>query len=225
MNLVLLGPPGAGKGTQSHFLEEAYGLVQLSTGDMLRAVIKTGSPLGLHIREILDAGQLVPDDMMIEMIAERISQSDCLEGVIFDGFPRTVDQAKALDKLLRERGDSLVAVIEIRVDDQTLVDRIVGRFTCAQCGANYNRRFKPTAVEGVCDRCGSTDFSHRSDDAEDIVRKRLVTYHQQTAPLLPYYRDRGLLFTVDGTSEFEEVTAQIEAILEGRRQKSVASSA
>ncbi len=209
MNLVLLGPPGAGKGTQAQRLEEAYGLKQLSTGDMLRAAIKSGNPLGRQLQETLDAGQLVSDEMMVAMISARIEEPDCQNGVIFDGFPRTVDQAEALDGLLQEKGSRLAAVIEIRADDQALVDRITGRFTCAKCGANYNKRFKPTAVAGVCDVCGSTEFDYRSDDTEETVRKRLETYHGQTEPILPYYRRQGLLHSVDGNLDFDEVSRQI----------------
>ncbi len=214
MNLVLLGPPGAGKGTQAQRLEDAYGLKQLSTGDMLRAAIKSGNPLGRQLQETLDAGQLVSDEMMVAMISARIEEADCRNGVIFDGFPRTVDQAEALDGLLQEKGSRLAAVIEIRADDQALVDRITGRFTCAKCGANYNKRFKPTAVAGVCDVCGSTEFDYRSDDTEETVRKRLETYHGQTEPILPYYRRQGLLHSVDGNLDFDEVARQIAAAVD-----------
>ena len=224
MNLVLLGPPGAGKGTQAQRLEDAYGLKQLSTGDMLRAAIKSGNPLGRQLQETLDAGQLVSDDMMIAMISERIGEPDCQNGVIFDGVPRTVDQARALDGLLREKGSGLAAVIEIRADDQALVDRITGRFTCASCGANYNTRFKPTKVAGVCDVCGATDFDHRSDDTEETVRKRLETYHGQTEPILPYYRDQGLLHSVDGNLDFDEVGRQIAAAVDRARMGAAGSA-
>ena len=215
MNLVLLGPPGAGKGTQAQRLEDAYGLKQLSTGDMLRAAIKSGNPLGRQLQETLDAGQLVSDEMMVAMISARIEEPDCRNGVIFDGFPRTVDQAEALDGLLREKDSSLAAVIEIRADDQALVDRITGRFTCAKCGANYNKRFTPTSVAGLCDACGSTEFDYRSDDTEETVRKRLDTYHGQTEPILPYYRRQGLLHSVDGNLDFDEVSRQIAAAVDG----------
>ncbi|MDE0171873.1 MAG: adenylate kinase [Defluviicoccus sp.] len=213
MNLILLGPPGAGKGTQAQRLEESRRLVQLSTGDMLRAAVASGSEIGRLAKSIIEAGKLVPDDVMVEMIEQRIDAPDCADGFILDGFPRTVAQAEALDELLRLKGKRLHAVVEMAVDDGVLVERISGRFSCAACGAGYHRRFRPTAVEGVCDRCGATEFRQRPDDNEETVRTRLAAYHAQTEPLLPYYRGRGVLRTVDGMAAIDDVTAQIGTVL------------
>lgn len=213
MNLILLGPPGAGKGTQARRLEERYGYVQLSTGDMLRARVKAGDALGLQAKTIMDKGQFMPDDLMIAMISDRISQPDCARGFILDGFPRTVPQAEALDRMLEDKGMVLDAVIEMKVDDAALVDRITGRFTCANCGAGYHDRYKLPKVAGVCDVCGGTGFTRRADDTPETVAARLEVYHRQTGPILPYYRDHGRLQSVDGMADMEAVTAEIEAIL------------
>ena len=213
MNLILLGPPGAGKGTQAKRLEQKYGLVQLSTGDMVRAAIASGSALGQRVKAIYDAGRLVPDAIIIDMIAERIAAPDCARGFILDGFPRTVPQAEALDRMLDERGQALDYVILMEVDEPALVERIAGRFTCRKCGASYHERFHRPAAEGVCDACGSPDLVHRADDRPEAVATRLEAYRNQTAPILPYYRDRGILRTVDGMAEIDEVTRQIEAVL------------
>lgn len=213
MNLILLGPPGAGKGTQAQRLEESNGLVQLSTGDMLRAAVASGSEIGRIAKPIIEAGKLVPDDVMVAMIDRRIDEPDCANGFILDGFPRTLAQAEALDDVLRRKDRRLDAVIEMAVDDGVLVERISGRFSCANCGAGYHRQFRPTAEEGVCDRCGSTEFKQRPDDNEETVKTRLAAYHAQTEPLLPYYRDRGVLKTVDGMAAIDEVTAQIDTAL------------
>ncbi|EWY39859.1 adenylate kinase [Skermanella stibiiresistens SB22] len=216
MNLILLGPPGAGKGTQAKRLEDRHGLVQLSTGDMLRAVVASGAPLGQQAKEIMAAGKLMPDELMIEMIADRISQSDCAAGFILDGFPRTVPQAEALDRMLADKGLRLDHVIEMKVDDAALVDRITGRYTCAKCGRGYHDTFQKPSVDGVCDACGSTEFTRRADDNAETVSTRLAAYHKQTAPILPYYRERGVLETVDGMADIDEVTDQIEALLKDK---------
>jgi adenylate kinase len=213
MNLILLGAPGAGKGTQAKRLEESRKLVQLSTGDMLRAAVASGSDLGRQAKEVMDAGQLMPDDLMIQMISERIEQPDCRTGFILDGFPRTTPQAKALDKMLSGKGLRLDAVIEMKVDEDILVERITGRYTCAKCGAGYHDKFQVPAKAGVCDTCGGTEFKRRADDTEATVRKRLAAYRDQTAPILPYYREKGILKTVDGMAPIDEVTRQIKASL------------
>jgi adenylate kinase len=213
MNLILLGPPGAGKGTQAKRLEDRHGLIQLSTGDMLRAVVASGAPLGQQAKEIMAAGKLMPDELMIEMIAERISQPDCSTGFILDGFPRTVPQAEALDRMLGEKGLKLDHVIEMKVDDAALVERITGRYTCAKCGRGYHDKFEKPKVDGVCDNCGSTEFTRRADDNAETVTTRLDAYHKQTAPILPYYKERGVLEAVDGMADIDVVTGQIEALL------------
>ncbi len=214
MNLILLGPPGAGKGTQARRLQESLGIPQLSTGDMLRALAGSGSALGLKAKGFMDAGQLVPDDVMIDMIAERIDRPDCRNGFILDGFPRTLAQAEALDEMLEPLGRELDRVIEMTVDDDALVERITGRFACARCGAGYHETFQRPRQDGVCDECGHTEFVRRADDTSETVRARLEAYHAQTAPLLPYYRKRGILSPVDGMAEIDAVARQIETLFE-----------
>ncbi|MBK3773953.1 adenylate kinase [Azospirillum sp. YIM DDC1] len=213
MNLILLGPPGAGKGTQARRLEDTRGLVQLSTGDMLRAMVAEGGPLGQQAKDIMSAGKLMPDELMVKIIAERISKPDVANGFILDGFPRTVAQAESLDTMLSDKGLKLDHVIEMKVVDDILVERITGRYTCAKCGKGYHDVFEKPKVDGVCDVCGSTEFKRRADDNADTVKTRLAQYHEQTAPILPYYQSRGVLKTVDGMAEIDDVTKQIEGIL------------
>jgi adenylate kinase len=220
MNLILLGPPGAGKGTQAKRLEQKHGLVQLATGDMLRRAVASGSSLGQKVKAIMEAGQLVPDDIIIEMIADRIAAPDCTRGFILDGFPRTVPQAEALDAMLAEHNRKLDHVILMEVDEPALVDRIAGRFTCQACGASYHERYNPPKVGGRCDICGGTDLVHRADDRPEAVATRLAAYRNQTAPILPYYRARGILRSVDGMAEIDEVTREIEAVIAGREPRS-----
>ncbi|MCL6608456.1 MAG: adenylate kinase [Geminicoccaceae bacterium] len=213
MRLVLLGPPGAGKGTQARWLVEHYGIPQLSTGDMLREAVARGSEVGRQAKAVMERGELVSDSIINAIVAERIAQPDCARGFVLDGYPRTLPQAEALDAMLAARGQKLDAVIEIRVEVEALVERIAGRFACAKCGAGYHDRFKRPKVEGLCDVCGSTEFTRRKDDNPEAVRTRLEAYEAQTAPLLPYYRARGLLRTVDGMAPIQAVTAAIGRVL------------
>jgi adenylate kinase len=216
MNLVLLGPPGAGKGTQAERIGTRYQLAHLSTGEMLREAVAAGSAVGREAKAIMDEGRLVPDEVINRLVAERIAQPDCANGFVLDGYPRTRAQAEALDALLAERGAGLDAVIELEVDDEALVERISGRFACARCGAGYHDRFKPTQASGVCDVCGGTEFLRRPDDNAQTVCARLEAYYQQTAPLLPYYRARGLLLPVDGMAEIDRVTDEVIKRIDGR---------
>ena len=209
MILILLGPPGAGKGTQAARIKQEFNIAHLSTGDMLRGAIAAGTEIGKQAKDVIDAGKLVSDDIMIGLVGERTQEEDCANGFLLDGFPRTVAQAEALDGLLERTGQKLHAVIEIAVDDNALIDRISGRYACANCGAGYHESFNKPKVDGVCDNCGSKEFTRRSDDNADAVRTRLAAYHEQTAPLLPYYREQGKLRTVDGMSEIDNVTAEI----------------
>ena len=213
MIIILLGPPGAGKGTQAKRLEKQRGLVQLSTGDMLRAAVKAGTPVGLKAKEIMDAGHLVSDDIMVGIIDDRIDQADCENGFILDGFPRTIAQAEALDRMLDDKGRRLEAVIELAVDEEELVDRIVGRFSCANCGEVYHDRTKRPKVDGVCDICGAHDFVRRKDDNEETVRARFEAYRAQTAPLLPYYEGKGIVRRVEGLASIEQVAADLDEAL------------
>lgn len=213
MNLILLGPPGAGKGTQAEQIAAKHGIVQLSTGEMLRAAVKAGTDVGLKAKAIMEAGGLVSDDIVVGIISERIDEPDCANGFILDGFPRTLPQAAALEKLLESKGKTLDAVIELKVDDEALIERITGRFSCAKCGAGYHDKYKKPAKDGVCDKCGSTEFSRRADDNEETVRNRLMSYYRETAPLIGYYFAKDRLQSVDGMAAIDEVTKQIDAIL------------
>ncbi|MBB4155408.1 adenylate kinase [Sphingomonas jinjuensis] len=213
MNIILLGPPGAGKGTQSQRLVANRGMVQLSTGDMLRAAVKAGSPVGLQAKAVMDAGELVSDAIVSALIGERLD-AGIGAGAIFDGYPRTAAQAEALDLLLDERDAKLDYVIELDVDEDALVDRIEGRFTCANCGEGYHDRYKLPTVAGVCDVCGSTEFKRRPDDNAATVRTRMAEYRAKTAPILPIYEARGLVHRVDGMAPIDDVTRAIAAILD-----------
>lgn len=213
-NIILLGPPGAGKGTQASRLEHDRGMIQLSTGDMLRAAVKAGTPVGLKAKAVMEAGQLVSDEIVSGIIGERLDQPDTEKGVIFDGYPRTAAQAASLDTLLAERGRTLDHVIELEVDEDALVERITGRFTCAKCNEGYHDRFKQTKAPEVCDVCGSNEFKRRPDDNEETVRTRMAEYRAKTAPILPIYEARGLVKRVDGMADIDDVTTAIEAILD-----------
>jgi len=216
VNIILLGPPGAGKGTQAKRLEQERGMVQLSTGDMLRAAVKAGSPVGLQAKAVMDAGELVSDAIVSGIIGERLDMEDTLNGAIFDGYPRTAAQAESLDELLSERGRQLDFVIELEVNEDALVERVEGRFTCANCGEGYHDKFKLPKVEGTCDVCGHHEFKRRPDDNAETVRTRMAEYRAKTAPILPFYEAKGLVRKVDGMADIAEVGAQIDAILDGK---------
>jgi adenylate kinase len=213
VNLILLGPPGAGKGTQAKLLEDKKGFKQLSTGDMLRGAVAAGTEMGRKAKEVMDKGQLVSDDIVISIISERLDKPDVKKGFILDGFPRNTAQAEALDRMLEDKGLKLDAVIEMKVDDEELVKRIAGRYTCAKCGKGYHDVFEKPKVAGVCDVCGSTEFVRRADDNEKTVRDRLVVYNKQTAPLVDYYGRTGVLHKVNGMADIGVVTRQIEDVL------------
>ncbi len=216
MNIILLGPPGAGKGTQASRLQEERGMVQLSTGDMLRAAVKDGTPVGLQAKAVMEAGELVSDEIVSGIIGEALDKLPAETGVIFDGYPRTAAQADSLDDILTARGRKLECVIELGVDEDALVERITGRFTCGKCGAGYHDTFKQPKIAGTCDQCGSTEFKRRPDDNEETVRTRMAEYRAKTAPILPIYEARGLLQRVDGMADIDVVNTSIEAILDAK---------
>ncbi|MEK1855693.1 MAG: adenylate kinase [Phyllobacterium sp.] len=215
MRLILLGPPGAGKGTQSQRLVDKLGIPQLSTGDMLREAVKAGTEVGLKAKAVMDAGNLVSDEIVNAIVSERIDQPDAAKGFILDGYPRTLVQADAVEEMLAEKGLELDCVIELEVDDNVLVERISGRYSCAKCGTGYHDTNKKPLVAGVCDKCGSTEFKRRPDDNAETVRTRLEAYYKQTSPLIGYYYAKGKLRKVDGMADMEDVTASIEKILSG----------
>jgi adenylate kinase len=214
MNLILLGAPGAGKGTQAKGIAAKYGLVQLSTGDMLRAAVASGSEVGREAKAIMERGDLVPDGIVVRVIAERIDQPDCAKGVIFDGFPRNLSQADALDVMLEAKKKKLDAVVELKVDDRRIIERIVGRFSCATCGESYHDRFRRPQVRGTCDVCQGTKFTRRDDDNPETVTNRLMVYYRETSPLIGYYYCKGTLKTVDGMGEIDEVSRGIAVVLD-----------
>ena len=212
--LILLGPPGAGKGTQARRLQEAFGLVQLSTGDMLRAAVAEGTEAGQAAKAVMDAGDLVSDEIVTAILAERLDAPDCAQGAILDGFPRTTPQAAALDRLLAERGRGLAAAVSLEVDDAAMVDRIAGRFTCAGCGEGYHDSAKRPAAEGVCDLCGGTEFTRRADDRAETVAARLEAYHRETAPLAAHYDAQGKLERIDAMGEIDRIAADLAAVVQ-----------
>ena len=214
MKVVLLGPPGCGKGTQAKRLEEAGGLTQLSTGEMLRAAAEAGTELGLKAKAVMDGGNLVADEIVVAIIGERLDDFDKEQGFVLDGFPRNVAQAEALDELLKARDLKLDVVIELVVDDDALVSRVTGRFKCDTCGQGYHDEFEQTKVSGVCDKCGGTSFSRRKDDTAETVRNRLKVYYDETKPVIDYYREKGILSGIDGMAHMDEVTKQINEVLE-----------
>jgi adenylate kinase len=211
--LILLGPPGAGKGTQARMLEEDFGLVQLSTGDLLRAAVAEGTDAGKKAKAVMDAGQLVSDDIVLAILKDRMTQGDVSKGVILDGFPRTDGQAAALDALLSATGQKVTAAISLEVDDEAMVGRVSGRYTCAACGEGYHDEFKQPAVAGVCDKCGGTAFKRRADDNAGTVRERLRAYHAQTAPLIAYYEGRGVLERIDAMGPIADIRQSLGKIV------------
>ena len=216
LNIILLGPPGAGKGTQASRLEDEHGMIQLSTGDMLRAAVKAGTPIGVQAKAVMDAGELVSDEIVSGLIGERLDELGGDTSVIFDGYPRTEAQAHSLDTILSDRSRTLHHVIELEVDEDALVERITGRFTCASCGEGYHDTFKLPKVENICDKCGGHEFKRRPDDNEETVRTRMAEYRGKTAPILPIYEARGIVSRVDGMADMDDVTAEIAAVLDGK---------
>ncbi|MFM5907466.1 MAG: adenylate kinase [Novosphingobium sp.] len=215
MDIILLGPPGAGKGTQAQRLVERHGMRQLSTGDMLRAAVNAQTPVGLQAKAVMERGELVSDEIVSALIGEELDALAPGQGAIFDGYPRTAAQAHSLDDILAARSRTLGHVIELEVDEDALVERICGRYTCAQCGKGYHDKFEQPKVAGTCDRCGSHEFKRRPDDNEETVRTRMGEYRAKTAPILPIYEERGIVSRVDGMADMDEVTAAIEAITKG----------
>lgn len=215
--LILLGPPGAGKGTQARMLEEAHGLVQLSTGDLLRAAVAAGTPAGKEAKAVMEAGDLVSDEIVIAILRDRLAEPDGAKGVILDGFPRTTVQAEALDALLADTGQRINAAISLEVEDAAMVERISGRFTCGSCGEGYHDSFKPTKVDGVCDNCGGTDMKRRADDNAETVAQRLEAYHAQTAPLIDYYQAKGALHRVPAMGVIDDIASALDTIVAGVR--------
>ena len=214
INLILLGPPGAGKGTQARILEEKFGLVQLSTGDLLRAAVAAGTEAGKAAKAVMEAGELVSDEIVLAILKDRMADDDVSKGVILDGFPRTQAQAQALDALMRESGQKIDSAVSLSVDDEAMVERVSGRFTCGNCGEGYHDSFKQTAKKGVCDKCGGTDMKRRADDNAETVRQRLDAYHAQTAPLISYYESRGCLSRINAMAAIDAVERDLEAIVE-----------
>ena len=218
MRLILSGPPGCGKGTQAQILSHNFQIAHLSTGDMLREAVSIGSKIGLEAKKTMERGGLVPDAVVISIISERIERQDCDLGFVLDGFPRTLPQAEALDKLLVGKNLAIHSVIEIRVKDELLIERISGRFSCSQCGEGYHDRFKQVKRAGVCDFCGSTEFSRRKDDNERTIRERLGNYYVQTSPVLPYYESKNLVSSVDGMAKIDDVTLAIDRVVNNARK-------
>ncbi|WFE76196.1 adenylate kinase [Roseinatronobacter sp. S2] len=212
--LILLGPPGAGKGTQARMLEEKFGLVQLSTGDLLRAAVAAGTDAGNQAKAVMDAGGLVSDEIVLAILRDRMAEPDTAKGIILDGFPRTAKQAEALDALLGDQGMTLGAAISLDVDDDAMVERVSGRYTCANCGEGYHDSFKKPAVAGVCDKCGATEFKRRADDNAETVGARLAAYHDQTAPLITYYEGQGALKRVDAMGQIDQVATALAAVVQ-----------
>ncbi|ATF18652.1 adenylate kinase [Phaeobacter gallaeciensis] len=211
--LILLGPPGAGKGTQARKLEQGFGLVQLSTGDLLRAAVAAGTPAGLAAKAVMEAGELVSDEIVINILRDRLAEPDCAKGVILDGFPRTTVQAEALDRLLAESGQRINAAVSLEVDDAAMVARVAGRYTCGGCGEGYHDQFKQPRVAGTCDACGSTDMTRRADDNAETVTSRLAAYHAQTAPLISYYDSKGVLNRIDAMGEINQIATALTAVV------------